>query len=344
MTIPTLLSPQSASIFLVQPFTLTDHLSWIKQNRSCWSGGDLPSCVQDCGPAASLVIAQLSSQVHSLTEAVRLLQGSTHTQNMELQGCMASLGFSVRQIAAVQQAELVRRTAESLMPPGLQPSSVAAPAAAALSLGTAAAPPASKARKRARRAEERAAAGVLKKQRADAAMAQAAVYGHVAVLSPATKNLLAAQQQQTDGLAASAAAAGLVPHSGASTCLFPSAVTHQPPALAELHAAAAHPSISPPAAPQGASEADASPREPQLQCPVQLAPSPPAQQPPSPPAQQPPSPQAQQLPATRDLGSSQAAPELVLSRPGPRRVWTSWKGKYESLKGMHDDQAAMQPI
>ena len=247
---------------------------------------------------------------------------------------MASLGFSVRQIAAVQQAELVRRTAESLMPPCLQPSSVAA---AAMSLDTAAAPPASKARKRARKAEERAAAGALKKQRADAAMAQAAVHGHVAVLSPATKNLLAAQQQQADGLAASAAAAGLVPRSGASTCLFPSAVTHQPPALAEVHAAVAHPSISHPAPPQGASEADASPCEPQLQCPVQLAPSPPAQQPPSP--------QAQQLPATQDLGSSQAAPELVLSCPGPGRVWTSWKGKHESLKGtLHDDQAAMQPI
>ena len=168
--------------------------------------------------------AAMFQAMQQLGAQLQQLQASSHQRSLHQDGCFAS--SSMRQVAATQQSELVRHTVQAALP--------AAGYQALLSQGAALpatepAPARSKAGKRKRKAAAAAEQKTRKLQSAASRIAAAAVTGADPMLSPASKTLVAKQQQHDAALAAKLAPRPALGHDAPppGTSAHPAADPHQ---------------------------------------------------------------------------------------------------------------------
>ena len=170
--------------------------------------------------------AAMFQAMQQLGAQLQQLQASSHQRSLHQDGCFASLGFSMRQVAATQQSELVRHTVQAALPTAgyqaLLSHGAAMPA-------TEPAPARSKAGKRKRKAAAAAEQKTRKLQSAASRIAAAAVTGADPMLSPASKTLVAKQQQHDAALAAKLAPRPALGHDAPphGTSAHPAANPHQ---------------------------------------------------------------------------------------------------------------------
>ena len=295
------------------------------------------------------MVQQLSQEASQSKQQMQQLQLSSLQHSLHQDGCFANLGFSIRQIAASHQAELVRHTVQNAVPPGLQAAALPSEPLPGLP-GQEPVPPRSRAAKRQRTAVAVAEGKVHKLQRAECTIRAAAVTGADPVLSPASKNLVAAQQQHQTAIAAAQAAtlcppaAAMLPGAIACPTAFPSADPVSPQRLAASASPLEQTLDSSPGA--GASTPQHVQASLQASAPLIAGIAEPSSRT-LPPAVHrlsgPAAPVAatgvscpthslsQQPPA--QPAASQPALSLALSLASPANPWTTWLGQYASLSG-----------
>ena len=172
--------------------------------------------------------AAMLQAMQQLGAQLQQLQASSHQRSLHQDGCFASLGFSMRQAAAAQQSEFVRHTVAAALPAaGYQACSFSSQGAAMPA--TEPAPARSKAGERKRKAAAAAEQKTRKLQNAASRIAAAAVTGADPMLSPASKALVAKQQQHDAALAAKQAPRPALGHDAPppDTSAPPAAHPHQ---------------------------------------------------------------------------------------------------------------------